>query len=480
VTDQKRRRPLGIALVALASLLAFIAVLAIWVDRQMVNTDNWTRASSEMLQDPTIRNRVAERLVDDLYQNVDVEAEIRAALPPRAQPLAGPAAGALRNFAERAAKEILSRPRAQQAWENANRAAHEQLVQVLEGGGPVVSTGGSVVTLDLRQLLTELQARTGVGGRVAERLPPSAAQITVMRSDQLEAAQDGFKVLDALPIISVVLSLALFGIALAVAPGWRRQAVRGYGFGLVAAGLAGLATRSLVGDSIVNSLVPTEAGKPAAYDVWEIVTELLDEAANAAIFYGAVLIVGAFLAGPTRLATGIRRVTAPYMREPAIAYAVFAALAAAVILWWAPTPAMRNPVTAVLLVILLALGFEGLRRRTRREFPDADLHAFHQRIGERLARAYESVRERTASGGSAVVRRASALKSELSGDAPAAPPAAAVTVGAPAAAAPATTETRVDQLERLARLRDSGVLDEQEFYAEKVRILGDTSAPVRP
>jgi hypothetical protein len=145
---------------------------------------------------------------------------------------------------------------------------------------------------------------------------------------------------------------------------------------------------------------------------------------------------------------------------------------------------MRNPVTAVLLVVLLALGFEGLRRRTRREFPDADLHDFHQRIREQLARSYESVRERSASGGSAVVRRASALKSELAGDGPLAPPAArtaaAATVGVPAAAAPATTDTRVDQLERLARLRDSGALDEREFRSEKARILGDASAPVRP
>ena len=79
------------------------------------------------------------------------------------------------------------------------------------------------------------------------------------------------------------------------------------------------------------------------------------------------------------------------------------------------------------------------------------------------------------------MRRASALKSELAGDGPSAPPAAppatAATVGAPAAAAPAATDTRVDQL---ARLRDSGVLDEQEFGAEKARILGYTSAPVRP
>jgi Short C-terminal domain len=46
----------------------------------------------------------------------------------------------------------------------------------------------------------------------------------------------------------------------------------------------------------------------------------------------------------------------------------------------------------------------------------------------------------------------------------------------PAAAAPAATDTRVDQLERLARLRDSGALDEQEFRTEKARILGHTSA----
>jgi hypothetical protein len=485
MTDKNRKRPLGVALVALASLLAFVAVLAIWVDRQMLNTDNWTRASSQMLQDPTIRNRVAERLVDDLYANVDVEAEIRAALPPRAQPLAGPAAGALRNFAERAAKEVLSRPRAQLAWQNANRTAHEQLVSVLKGGGPIVSTSGGDVTLDLRALLGELQARTGVGGRVAGRLPPSAAQVTVMRSDQLEAAQDAFNVLDALPIVSVVLSLALFGIALAVAPGWRRQAVRGYGFGLLAAGLAALATRSLAGDAIVDSLVPTEAGKPAAHDVWEIVTELLDQAAVAAVFYGAVLILGAWLAGPTRLATGVRRVSAPYLREPAIAYAVFAALAAAVVLWWAPTPAMRNPVTAIMLVVLLALGFEGLRRRTGREFPDADRHEFHQRVRDWLARSYQSVRERTVSGGGVAIRRASALGREVTGDqrsapAAAAPPAAPAPVVAPVVTAPTAADTRVDQLERLARLRDSRVLDEHEFRAEKARILGDAGAPVQP
>jgi hypothetical protein len=37
-------------------------------------------------------------------------------------------------------------------------------------GGPIVAMTGGVVVIDLRELLDELQARTGVGGRVAARL----------------------------------------------------------------------------------------------------------------------------------------------------------------------------------------------------------------------------------------------------------------------------------------------------------------------
>ena len=57
--------------------------------------------------------------------------------------------------------------------------------------------------------------------------------------------------------------------------------------------------------------------------------------------------------------TAVWRVSAPCLRDPGIAYGVFAVVASAVVLWWAPTPAMRNPVTAILLVVLFAAGFEG-------------------------------------------------------------------------------------------------------------------------
>src|SRR5688572_3307271 len=91
-----RRRGWARALVVLASILAFAAILAVWANRQLLNTDNWTDTSTELLENRVIRDQVALYLVDQLYANVDVSAELEAGLPERLQPLAGPAAGALR------------------------------------------------------------------------------------------------------------------------------------------------------------------------------------------------------------------------------------------------------------------------------------------------------------------------------------------------------------------------------------------------
>jgi hypothetical protein len=180
------RRALTRGLVVVGSLVAILAILALWVSRQALETDQWTKTSSKLLEDPAIQTAVSGYLVDQLYANVDVAAQIRAALPPRAQPLAGPA---LRNGAQDVVKTALGRPRVQEAWERANRRAHTVLVKVIEGGGNVVSTNGGVVTLDLKALLSEVAARTGIGARVAAKLPEGAATIVILRSDQLKTIQ---------------------------------------------------------------------------------------------------------------------------------------------------------------------------------------------------------------------------------------------------------------------------------------------------
>src|SRR5215208_4346723 len=117
-----RRRLLPLSLITVGSVLALLAIFALWANRQLLDTDNWTETSSELLEHEEIRGQLAIFLVDQLYANVDVQLE-RAA-PPRLDPLTGPAAGALRNVAVRGMDELLARPRAQAIWEEANRRAH--------------------------------------------------------------------------------------------------------------------------------------------------------------------------------------------------------------------------------------------------------------------------------------------------------------------------------------------------------------------
>jgi hypothetical protein len=324
------------------------------------------------------------------------------------------------------------------------------MLRVLEGGGPIVSTQEGVVVLDLKALLGELQARVGLGGRIQEKLPDDAAEITVLESDQLGLAQDSFKILRSLPIVLVSLSLLLFAIALIISPGWRRKAVRAYGIGFIAAGALALAAVSVLGDTVVGSLARTEASEPAIAETWTVATTLLHEIAVSTIGYGVLMWLGALLAGPTTTATAIRRFLAPYLREPGIAYAGLLLLLGIGILWWAPTPATRNPVTAILLAVLIAIGFEGLRRLTAREFPDADRKVAERHGRERLARATASVKQWAGAGAGA----AAVARNGGSG-----PP----------------RDERLELLERLGRLHDAGTLDDDEFRAEKQRILSATA-----
>jgi hypothetical protein len=452
----RTRRIVAVSLVVLATLVAFLAILAIWINRQLLETDNWTRTSTQLLERPVIRDQLAARLTDEVFSSVDFEGALADALPPRAAALAGPAANALRSQVDKTARRALARPGTQKLWADANRGAHQQLLAVLDGGGQTVSTQDGRVVLDVHRLLDQFEQELGVGGRLRKAVPASASQITLMESRQLAAAQDVARILRGLPVALVVAALALVGVAMLVAPDWRRQAVRAIGVGFVVAGLAALAVRSVAGDAVVSSLASTAAAEPSVKEVWVIGTSMLVEVAVATIAYGVAMLAWAWLAGPTAWAKAVRRTVTPYLREPLVAYAALAVLVAGLV-WWEPTPAWRNGPMLVILVVLLAAGTEALRRQVIREHPDATMAVAAERRRERWGRAVAATR----AGGRAVGA------------------AAVSTAGGAAAATRAATsrrfgdsgDERIAELERLAALREAGVLDDDELRAEKARVL---------
>jgi len=185
--SRARRRTVK-GLVILGSVLAFLSVFAIWTERQALNTDDWVSTSGRLIQNQTIRTALSNYLVDQLYENVDVEAELKSILPGDTKDLAGPAAGGLRQVAGGGAEKVLETGTAQGLWEDANRTAHEQLLAVLENKKEAVDTANGEVKLNLGSLLTNLAGQVGLGGTLAEKLPPEAGQIGGQPARALEEA----------------------------------------------------------------------------------------------------------------------------------------------------------------------------------------------------------------------------------------------------------------------------------------------------
>ena len=128
---------------------------------------------------------------------------------------------------------------------------------------------------------------------------------------------------------------------------------------------------------------------------------------------------------------------------------------------WSPIPAASRASFIIIFIILVFLGLYMLRRETLREFPGASspggdsLRAGTAKISAAFSRAGAAVKE-TTSKAAADVRQKTASHSKSSGN---------------------TESQRMADLERLVALRDSGALTDEEFVAEKAKILGAGGAP---
>jgi orotate phosphoribosyltransferase-like protein len=462
------RRRLVRGLVILGSFLAFLSVFAIWTERQALNTDDWVNTSGRLLQNQKIRSAVADYLVDQLYENVDVKEEFEKIFPGDTKEFAGPAAGGVRQFAGGGAEKVLETSTAQELWEESNRTAHEQLIAVLENKKEAVETEEGNVKLNLGAMLTNLAEQVGIGESLAEKLPPDAAQIEILKSDQLKTAQDIAVAIKGLALALSILTLLAFGLAIYLARGERWVTVLLSGIGLVAAGFAVVVVRHIAGGIIVDQLVTAESAKPAGEAAWSIGTSLMTSIAKTVIIVGILFLIAGWLASPTNGARAARRYLAPTLRSyPAY---VYTALALVVCFYFltGPTQGLRVFLTTLLIAGMAAFGIHELRKQTAEEFPD---ETYEDLFGDTRDKVVTAVKDAN------VTERVGEQASKLRLPEVHRPGKEADEAEAPTATMPASAEdTRIERLERLGTLRDKGILTDEEFAAEKARLLGGDSS----
>jgi hypothetical protein len=359
-------------LVLLGALLAILSLLAGYIRFQALDTDTVEATAGELIADEDIRNEIAATLVDQLFANVDVEQVLEEQLPASQKGLALPIAGAIRLGADRAAQQLLERPRAQELWVRTIAASHRNLLRVLEDDtGPISTEDGSVV-LDLQPLLIQFGDRVAILGRVNERIlaRPDAGRITIVEADQLETAQDLTQLLKVLGMWLWIVPIALWALALWLARGRRRDILRMIGVSAIVAGLLVLVIRRIAGSVVVDELADTESLQKAAGDAWDILTQQLQDGGITLTGIGLLLLVAVWIAGPSSSATGARGWLAPYIARAEIAFGG-AAVLLGLLVWWGPTVQTQRWQLVLATAIFLALGVEVLRRQTAKEFPDS-------------------------------------------------------------------------------------------------------------
>src|SRR5215218_3065058 len=244
-----RSRRIGVgALLVLGTLFWTAFGLGVWAKRQALDTDNWVETSSDLLEDEQIRTTLAFFIVDQLYDSQAVQDRLEEVLPPRLQRLAAPAAAGLKEIARRNAPRVLGSAAALNAWEGANRVAHEKLLDIVDEG-----VDGRTVSLDLKSLVEEVAAGTGLPAKAVDKLPPDVANLQVASPSQLDDVRQLLQLFKTIVWLLLGLAVAAFAGAIALAAD-RRRTVLNVGGCLMFAGIALLAFRTVAGNYIVDSL----------------------------------------------------------------------------------------------------------------------------------------------------------------------------------------------------------------------------------
>jgi len=400
------------ALLVIATLLWTALGFAVWANRQALNTDNWVDTSSALLEDDEIRTAVGLFIIDRLYQSEAVEARLAEVLPPRLVRLAEPAAAGLKEVAQRNAGRVLGTAAALQAWETANRTAHNTLIRIVESD---VASGD--VSLQLGSLFEQMATATGLPPEAVEKLPPNVSSLQIVSGDNLQTARDMLDLFKTLMWVLLVLSVGAFAGAIALSRD-RRRTIINVGGCLMFAGIALFAVRTIGGSVVTDALAEAPNAHAVADDAWGIATSLLVDVSEGSFLFGFFLAGGAWLVGEGRRATAVRRVFAYPLRErPGL---VRAGLGVAILLLviWGPVPWTQRLWGIAIFTVLAFLWLELVRRLTLEQFPNEP---------------------------------APQLSPHL----------------------PWRTGGRAGELERLAVLRERGVLSQAEFDREKAALLAD-------
>ncbi len=242
-------------LVALSCLLVLLSTTVVWAHRTLLNTDAFVGTVSPVFKDPAVASAVATRATDQLFTELDLQARLKASLPPKVSFAAAPIASATKGFVAGQLTSVLANPKFQDAWIAALTFMHHDLVAVLRGQQPAaISTSGGYIVLNTVPLINQAlgkvsglasnltgknvtlptitsadppqQAVNKLSQALGVQLPSNFGEITLVRSSDLASVRQLVKAFDGLTLILPLVTIALIALTLWLSVNRRRTVLQ--------------------------------------------------------------------------------------------------------------------------------------------------------------------------------------------------------------------------------------------------------------
>jgi hypothetical protein len=288
-------------LIVVGSLLVPVSVLSVWLNRTITDTDRYVETVAPLIRDPDVQQAIEKRLETALYAQVDLDAEVKKVLPEQATMLAAPITAGLKNLISEVIDRVVTSDRVATLWDDANRLAQEQVVDVL-----TVSNGKKgVVQIDLTDTLKEVQSRLADAGvPFVDSVSVPDVQLEVLQSDTLAQVQTAFGIFDRLVTILPWLTLIILGAGIALAPDRRKGLVHAASGWVIATFL--LLVGVVVGRTIYLDALPSGTSVPANTAFFNTITRFLRGSGRMILVLGLLVLLAALISGPSGPAVTFR------------------------------------------------------------------------------------------------------------------------------------------------------------------------------
>jgi hypothetical protein len=392
---QRWRTIVATLLIVVACVLAPLSVAAIWTRNQVTNTDRYVATVSPLASDPAIQAAITDQITTQVFTYIDVqgltnqavdalaERGLTPALADQLRALAVPIANGVQSFTRSQVARVVESDAFADAWIQANRVAHAELVAALSGdGGGSVTVENDTVSVNLAAFIEVVKQRLVESGfSVAARIPEVNASFVLFQSEDITRARSGFNLLNTLGVWLPVIAIVLLVLGVYVAKDHRRALVGaavGVAVSMVVLALGLAVFRSIYLDAVPASVLPHDA----AAVLYDTIVRFLRLGLRTILVLALVVAAAAFLTGQsvtavrTRqglsnaigwVAGGAQRAgfsTGPvgtwiYANKRALRITAVAAAALALVFWGRPTGKVVLGLTIALLVVLAVIEFLG-------------------------------------------------------------------------------------------------------------------------